>query len=240
MNINITVEKLINILKKNLATLLAVAFLCFGGGFAYVKLFVAPSYYANADFYIRDTAVTSSGTSDINRTRLLADTFLQMLNTDKFFGVVRDNLPADVAKRYSASQLHSSATFSVLNNTEIIRVKFTSLRQSDVVPVLNAVLNSIPGHIEAVYGEAKCSVVDEPLKVRVSSTKTSVVCSLATVIGVAIVFLLLLIKDILDVHIRTAAQLSERYGVPILGSVPEFNKIKTTKKEGANNGNSSK
>jgi capsular polysaccharide biosynthesis protein len=66
------------------------------------------------------------------------------------------------------------------------------------------------------------------------------VCSLATVIGVAIVFLLLLIKDILDVHIRTAAQLSERYGVPILGSVPEFNKIKTTKKEGANNGNSSK
>jgi capsular polysaccharide biosynthesis protein len=231
---------LIDILKKNLATLLAVAFLCFGGGFAYVKLFVDPSYYANADFYIKDTTATTSGTSDINRTRLLADTFLQMLNTDKFFGVVRENLPPEVAKRYTASQLHGSASFSVLNNTEIIRVKFTSLRQSDVVPVLNAILDSIPSHIENVYGEAKCSVVDEPTKVLVSSTKTSVVCALATIVGVAVVFFALILKDILDVHIRTASQLSERYGVPILGSVPEFNKIKTTKKEGANDGNSNK
>jgi capsular polysaccharide biosynthesis protein len=240
MNVNITVEKLMSILKKNLATLLAVAFLCFGGGFAYVKLFVDPSYYANADFYIKDTATVSSGTSDINRTRLLADTFLQMLNTDKFFSAVRENLPADVANRYTASQLHSGASFSVLNNTEIIRVRFTSLRKADVVPVLNAVLDSIPTHIENVYGQAKCSVVDEPAKVLVSSTKTSVVCALSMIVGVAAVFILLLVKDILDVHIRTASQLSERYGVPILGSVPEFNKIKTTKKEGANDGNSNK
>ncbi len=239
LEMNITFEKVTFTLKKNLAALIAVAILCFCGAFAVMKLFVPASYYTNASFYIKTSGkqTTTTTSSDINVTRLLADTFILILDTNNFFETVHENLPADVQKRYDVYSLRSATTFGSLDSTEIIRVSFESKHSDDVVTVTNTILSCVQPHITAVYGECQNNIVDSPSRANVSSTKTSVICVGASVAGVAAVFCFLLLRDVFDVHIRTAAKLSERYAVPILGTVPEFSTVKkNSKKEASDDG----
>ncbi len=238
---NITLEKLTRTVKKNLVILLAAAVLLFALAFAYVKLFTAPSYYTSAKFYIKDTAAMSTASpSDVNRTRLLAETFIQILDSENFFEIVKTNLPDELAEKYDAGALRLGASFGIKNETEVIEVTFTSLTKNDVEPVVHAILASVPTHLEIAYGECSCHIVDDPSGTRVSSTRTMIVCTAVTVVGVAILLLFFLIRDAMDVHIRSAADVASRYGIAILGTIPEFDTAKLKKKEGVNDGKTDK
>ncbi len=237
LQMNITLEKITHTIKKNLIILLAAAVLLFGCAFAYMKLFVAPNYYTSAKFYIKDTAaMTGTSPSDVNRTRLLAETFIQIFDSENFFEIVHSNLPADLAEKYTPGALRSGASFGIKNETEVIEVTFTSLTKEDVKPVVNAILASVPTHLEIAYGECSCHIVDDPSGTHVSSSRTMIVCTAVTVVGVVLLFFFFLVRDALDVHIRSAADIAERYGIPILGTIPEFDTTKLKKKEGAGDG----
>lgn len=238
---NITLEQVTRTIKKNLIILLAAAVLLFSLAFAYIKMFTAPNYYTSAKFYIKDTAVLSATSpSDVNRTRLLAETFIQILDSEDFFDIVRGNLSSELASKYSAAQLRSGSSFGIKNETEVIEVTFTSLTEEDVIPIVNAILVSVPAHLETAYGECSCHIVDNPSRTHVSSGRTMIVCSVVAVIGVIFLVLFLLIRDALDVHIRSAADIATRYGIPILGTIPEFDPAKLKKKEGVNDGKANK
>ncbi|MBR6755103.1 MAG: hypothetical protein IKM22_04160 [Clostridia bacterium] len=228
MKKKITIKKIKTILKKNLATLLATAFLCFGGAFAFMRLAVSPNYYTTADFLLVEKA---SKEIDATENRLLAETFVQILDTDRFFATVRKDLPADLIKKYSVQDLHGSASFSTVNGTEIIRLTFNLSQKSDVSIITNAIIKAVPTYISGIYGELECKTVEGPLSPEISTAKASVIGAIAAVAGFIVAFVSSLLKDILDVYVRTASQLAERYSVPILGSVPEFNRNK--KKGGA-------
>ena len=234
---NITLEKITHTIKKNLIILLAAAILLFGCAFGYMKLFTSPSYYTAAKFYIKDTAaMTGSSPSDVNRTRLLAETFIQILDSENFFEIVHGNLPKALADKYTPRALRSASSFGIKNETEVIEVTFTSLTKEDVEPVVNAILASVPAHLEIAYGECSCHIVDDPSDTHVSSSRTMIVCASVTAVGVVLLLLYLLVRDALDVHIRSAADIAERYGIPILGTIPEFDPAKMKKKEGAGDG----
>lgn len=234
---NITLEKITHTIKKNLIIMLAAAVLLFGCAFAYMKLFTAPSYYTSAKFYIKDTAaMTSTSPSDVNRTRLLAETFIQIFDSENFFEIVHGNLSPELAEKYSPRALRSASSFGIKNETEVIEVTFTSLTRADVEPVVNAILASIPKHLEIAYGECSCHIVDDPSDTHVSSSRTMIICTAFTAVGVVLLLFYFLIRDALDVHIRSAADIAERYGIPILGTIPEFDTTKLKKKEGAGDG----
>lgn len=238
---NITLEQITRTIKKNFVILLAAAVLLFALAFGYVKLFTAPSYYTSAKFYIKDSAIMSATSpSDVNRTRLLAETFIQILDSEDFFEIVKENLPEELSEKYSAAQLRSGSSFGIKNETEVIEVTFTSLSKNDVEPVVNAILVSVPTHLETAYGECSCHIVDDPSGTRVSSSRTLIVCSVVAIIGVVLLVLFFLIRDALDVHIRSAADIATRYGIPILGTIPEFDTAKLKKKEGVNDGKANK
>ncbi len=238
---NITLEKITHTIKKHFIVLIAAAVLFFGCAFAYMKFFVAPRYYTSAKFYIKDTVmINSTSPTDVNRTRLLAETFIQILDSDNFFEIVHEHLSEDLADKYTPGSLRSGASFVIMNETEVVNVTFTSLSESDVQPVVNAILASIPEHLAIAYGECSCHIVDDPSGTYVSSSRTLIVCSVVTFVGVIAILLVFLIRDALDVHIRSASDIVERYGVPVLGTIPEFDTAKLKKKEDAGDGKANK
>lgn len=234
----ISYENILKIIKKYFAVIIAVGLVFFGISFAYMKLMVAPTYYNTAKFYIRDTNTTTTTPQNVTTTRQLADTFVEILDTNSFFTVVHDKLAADpltkdIADKYSVGSLNSSSSFKVINETEIISVTFTSKNKDAVNPVLYATLNSLDEHLLVAYGDCSSHRVEFPAeKVAVSSTKTTTVCLIATLAGLIAAIAFFLIRDALDIHIKTVNDITERYNVSILGVVPEFD-ASVVKKSGS-------
>ncbi len=223
MKKKITLKKIKTILKKNIATLLATAFLCFGGTFAFMRLVVSPNYYTTADFLLLET---ENEGIDVAETRLFSESFIHVLDTDKFFVSVRQELPVNVMKKYSVKDLREAASFSLVEGTEIIRVTYNSSQKNDIHIIANTIVQTAPIYISEIYGDFDCKTIEGPLSPELATVETSVVGAIAALVGFIVAFVFALLKDILDVYVRTASQLSERYNVPILGSVPEFNKNK--------------
>lgn len=230
---NISIEKITRVIKKNILVILAFALLFFGGAFAYMKLLVAPRYYTTAKFYAKDTGVDTSTPQGISTTRAQADTFIVMLETDSFFKSVHEALPDDIKAKTSWHALKSGSSFSRVGQTEVIRLSFTSTDDSIVIPVTNAILSSIHPHLSVSFGDCSCYIVDSPSGISVSTNRTTIVCVIATITGAVLVVLFILIRDSLDTRIRSASVLAQRYNVPILGIVPEFDPAKLKKKEAA-------
>lgn len=235
---DISFESITKVIKKYLAVILAVGLVFFGISFAYMKLMVAPTYYNTAKFYIRDTNTTTTTPQNVTTTRQLADTFVEILDTNSFFTVVHDKLAADpltkdIADKYSVGSLNSSSSFKVINETEIISVTFTSKNKDAVNPVLYATLNSLDEHLLVAYGDCSSHKVEMPnASPNVSSSKTTTVCLIATLVGIIAALIFFLIRDALDIHIKTVNDITERYNVSILGVVPEFD-ASVVKKSGS-------
>ncbi|MBQ0109558.1 MAG: hypothetical protein KBS44_04705 [Clostridiales bacterium] len=235
---DISFESITKVIKKYLAVILAVGLVFFGISFAYMKLMVAPTYYNTAKFYIRDTNTTTTTPQNVTTTRQLADTFVEILDTNSFFTVVHDKLAADpltkdIADKYSVGALNSSSSFKVINETEIISVTFTSKNKDAVNPVLYATLNSLDEHLLVAYGDCSSHKVEMPnASPNVSSSKTTTVCLIATLVGIIAALIFFLIRDALDIHIKTVNDITERYNVSILGVVPEFD-ASVVKKSGS-------
>lgn len=220
---NITTEKVLTILRKHLVPIIAAALVFFAGAYGYMKLFVAPSYYAEAKFYIESS--TNKGTSgDVTTTRLLAETFVEILNTNSFFKTVLANLPDGVREQFTASSLKSACSFTIQNSTEVVLIRFTSANEKAVVPVITAILSSMQPHLDVAYGECSCHIVDVPENALVSSSMTKTVCAIALAGGAFAAFMFFMLKDMLDIHVRGADDIASKYNIPIIGTVPSFGK----------------
>ncbi len=233
---NLSFEKIFGIIKKNLLVIIAVALLFFGCAFAYMKLLVAPVYYTNAKITIEDTRIDTGTTQGINVQKAQTETFIVLLDSHSFFQRVHENLPDELKDKISADAIYSGTSFSRIGETEVIRVTFSSGNNDLVKPVTETIIRTVQDHLQSAFGACSCRVADPPYRNYVSSNKTTVVCIIATVLGALSVIVLLVVRDMLDVRIRTASDLAKRYNVPILGSVPEFDSSKMKKKEGPENG----
>lgn len=227
MKKKITLKKIKTVLKKNIATLLATAILCFGGAFAFMRLVVSPNYYTTADFLLLE-----SGEVDAAESRLFAETFINIFDTDRFFASVRKDLPANVLKKYSVQELREASSFALVDGTEIIRVTVNSSQKSDISIIINTIIKTAPTYASEIYGEFDLKTIEGPSLPELATAKTSVVGVVAAIVGFIVAFVSSLLKDILDVYVRNASQLAERYNVPILGSVPEFKRNKKKDKGG--------
>lgn len=232
----ITGERAYKVFKTHLLLILAVALICFGAAYGYLKFFVDPTYCADAKFYIE--SANKKGTSgDVTTTRLLAETFVEILNTNSFFKTVHSNLPDGLKEKYNSYSLMAGCEFSIRNSTEVILVRYTDEDQQAVIPVITAILSSLQPHLDVAYGECSSHIVDIPENPSVSSTRTKTVCLLAVIAGSVVAYCFFLLKDMLDIHVRTAEDLISRYNVPVIGTVPPFENPKTHKEVNENGKN---
>lgn len=218
----VTSEKVLKVLKTHIVPIIAVALLCFAAVFGYMKLCVAPTYYSNAKFYISRTENKNS--NEVTTTRLLAETFIEILNTNMFFEKVNSALPDGLKNEFTADKIKADSKFEIRNGTEIIQIEFGDKNKDAVIPVIEALLSQVQNHLLAAYGDCSFHIVDNPRDVSISSSKASLSAVIAFLAGALITFLIFLLKDIMDVHVRSAADISARYDVPVIGTVPTFSR----------------
>ncbi|MBR0231357.1 MAG: hypothetical protein IJQ53_03930 [Clostridia bacterium] len=238
----ISFEKIVRIVKKNALIIFASALVFFGLALAVMTFLVAPTYTVSARFYIYDPSQQggSQTVSDYNLQTRIVVTYAEMLKSDDFFEIVHRNLSEDVQKKITAAQIRSSTSISVVTNTEIISATFQNKNKELALPVMQTILSSVQEHISKASKHAgmETGFVETPTKdsVKVSGNRTRIVSIIAAVLGALAAIAFFYIRDALDVHIRGANDITEKYKLPVLGRIPSFDTNALRKKEAAGDG----
>ncbi|MCD7796444.1 MAG: hypothetical protein LUG95_02150 [Clostridiales bacterium] len=76
---------------------------------------------------------------------------------------------------------------------------------------------------QANSGLVSASVEDTALKATSSqSLGYTKKCAISFAVGAVVAAAYIILRDLIDVRIKTSEELTERYDIPVLGTIPEF------------------
>lgn len=198
--------------------------------------FLAYSYDANQELQdSTSSAQQASETSKMNYAMKMLDTYIEVFQTNQFNQSVADELNRIYNTDYSANTIKNSIVIEKVENTAMFLFTITTsdaelsyhIAQCLEVCVPEAMLSTNGGLVRA-------SVEDPPLKATsAESMNYPQKCLIGAIAGMFIAGLYAVLRDFLDVRIKGRDDLVERYNIPVLGSVPEFELSNVKQKKGA-------
>ena len=196
-----------------LITLLAVIL-----GFSYTNFFKTPMYKSYTTILLTKENDTNSITyNDINLNKNLVDTYSEIIRSRKVVGKVINNLNLD----YSIGQLQSRISVSSINDTEIIKITVIDEDSKKATDIANETASVFNAEVIKLYNIQNIGVVDKAEEAmspyNINNMKSLV---LALAIGLVISFGLVFIMFYFDNTIKSAEEIEEKLGLPVIGKVP--------------------
>lgn len=208
--------------KKFLIAIVAVV--CAAASLLGTWLLITPEYESKAMFYVNNYAqmVESNGSitsSDITASKNLVESYITILNTYASL----DEVIAEAGVRRSASQLEKMISASSVNSTEIFQVVVTSTDPEEALKIAQAITVVLPRRISTILEGTSAHVVDNPrLPTEPSSPSYSLNTVLGFLAGLLITLAAIVLNDVFDVTVRSEEDITRKYNLPILSSVPDM------------------
>ncbi|MBO4453150.1 MAG: hypothetical protein J5793_04380 [Clostridia bacterium] len=253
----ISLEKIYRIAKKKFIWIIIAAILFGVAAYIGVTYLTAPIYTISGQFYIYDPTKEELTSSTRNLQINAANTYVAILSANDFFDLVNAKIKADpesfitdkdgnalpedaaitadelVGSVYSGL-ISSGTSYSIITDTEVITVRFQSGNRKLVYPVMKAIMATVEEQIQTSYNEqTKMKYVEtpKPTSVGVSTSRRRTVTLIVAAVGAVLALLFFYVRDMLDIHIRGANTIVEKYRLPVLGRVPSFDPSLLAKKE---------
>lgn len=236
MNLDANVQKILTLLLKKWKPIILMALVGALLAGIYTANFTTLTYSSTVEFlaYAQDSrqdindstkvAQASSNTSKMNYAINMLDTYIEMFKTNKFNQAVADELNKKYNSSYSAADIKYSITITKVSNTAMFKITVTTNNADRSYQIAKQLEKSIPQKMQDTNnGVVNASIEDSAIKASASeSLGYPKKCLIGFAAGAALAIVFIILRDLLDVRIRTAEELSERYGIPVLGTIPEF------------------
>lgn len=218
---SISIVLILRIILKYILPILLATVIVAGGTFAVTKLFIKPKYRASAMVYVRANSQTgnTTTTSEMSVAKQLVTTYSIILETDSVLEEVYENL--DEAYKVSVGTIKSNLSEEAIENSEIFRINYVDTDPGRAEKIVNAVAEIAPQKIIEVVQTGAAQVV------QYASTPSSPISPHVmrnTAIGAVIAFVvtagIFVLISLLDTSIRTSEDLSDTFGITVLGTIP--------------------
>lgn len=228
-----SIRSIINLFRKNLIIIILVTILAGLGSYVYTKFFVNKVYACEVRFCINTIVKSNDGSTTLSEdksaltySQKLVDSCIQMLSTNTFFETVSQRING----KYSATRLKNMISYACLNSTEYFRVYIKGTSTADLKKIGDAIAEIAPINIESIKSNLDIVLVD-PARVTTNpiSPDTTRNVMIGTIAGFFIIVLILILKDYLDVRIKSTDEKLEKLGLPVLARIPDFTAIKKKK-----------
>ena len=236
MKKQIDLTALFNLYKQHIVWMLIVSILTGVGGYIYSKMFVDPLYTSTAKMYIIAQYDEEGRTSStiLTSSRRLLDTYKAiLLQGDDFLRELGESLPM----KMTTSQLRNCISLSSVQDTEIMQISVTTIDKNLSYEICKKFSDAAPGVLRNVAEAGHVKLFSQPTKPLSRSYPDNVgfaITGLAA--GFAIYCIGLFLFYVFDNSIKSADDVKDRLGMPVLGEVPSFDKKpKPSKKVGAAN-----
>ena len=204
-----------------------VAVVCAIATFLGTLFLVTPKYQSTAKFYVNNSSWSSLGevtlesisTGDISAARGLVKTYIVILNTRETLSDVIDY--AGVNLTYG--QLRGMVTAQAVNDTEVFEVVVTSPDPVEAEKIANAIGYILPNRIKDIVDGTSAKLVEAAVVATSPSSpsytkNTMIGCLLGLVLTAALIIL----RELLDITIRTEEDVSLSCSHPVLAAVPNM------------------
>lgn len=236
MNIDNNVQKYITILLKRWKLIILAALIGTLLAYFYTANFTTLTYSSSVEFlaFSQDTqqelsdsstiSQQASNTSKMNYAIKMLDTYIELFKTNEFNQAVANDINREYSTSYTASQIKNSLSFEIIENTAMFKVTVTTTDADMSYQIAKQLETSIPDKMDNTNnGLVDASVEDAALKATTSESLGYVKkCLIGFAAGAVLAALYIILRDILDIRIKNSDDLAERYGIPVLGSIPEF------------------
>lgn len=223
--IEIDLKRLLDALLDKAWLIAIVSVLCAVIAFVGTFFFITPQYQSAAMFYVNNsdisvgTATLSLEASDISASRGLVDTYIVILKTRETMLDVIDYAGLDL----TFEQINGMVAAEAVDETEVFRVTVTNADPMQAEQIANAIAYILPKRIATIIEGTSAKVVDAAVvAARPSSPSYTRNTMLGFLIGVVLSAALAVLKELMDITIRSEEDITRSCVHPVLASIPDM------------------
>ncbi len=213
-----TIKEMIDIVTKRLILIILCTIVGLGGSYVVNNYIIKPSYTASVQLYVNpDDTATSTNINELYYAQKVVTTYINFLQTKSFYRQVLEEsgLP------FSLKQLKDMTSIHSVNDTEIFEISVTSYDPKVAFRLVETMQNIVPELIMKIKSSAVISIVD-PVVVPTLPSGPNVILNTAFggMAGLVISIIVAFLIEVLDVKVKDQEELTEKYHLPILGTIP--------------------
>lgn len=199
-----------------------MAVLVGGATYTYFKITSIPEYKSTSRLYINTEAQQTS--TDVNTNAItgaanLLPTYIEVLQSKTFLDIVSD----DLDNKYSSSDIGDMISLEALTDTNIILISVKDEDAHTAYLVCSSIVNNAPNEISRVFGGGSTKLIEYPEEADDSEPMhTARNAIIGFVGGAAIAMVIIFLVNMFDTRVKSKEELVSKYGLPILGEVPNL------------------
>lgn len=226
MNEELNLKQIIEILLPKWAFILIGCIVLSMVSYLYSAYMIDPVYVSQGSLYITGTVDSIKNSkkqdtelSDLMISQELSRTYGQFLSSNTFFKQVAK----ESNTKFSYEQLKRMTRISNVENTGILQVSVSNTDPMMANKIANTILKCAPKEIERIVVAGSATIIEDADIPRSPSSpnipRNTVVGGVAgLILSVLIVFL----QNMFDKSIKSAEEIKDIFGLPVLGMVPEI------------------
>ncbi len=236
MNTEIDLQKMLKLVLKKWKL---VAIFCIIGAlivYVYSANFASQTYSSSVKFFVyavesqqelsdsTQSRNAASNTSKMNYAMQMMETYTEMFNTNEFSKKVAKELNDNYSTNYSYKDIKGALSITTKEDTAIMIMSVTTNDSGTAYQIAHQLEKTVPEVMETKNnGLLNASVEDAAIEASSPNGMGVVQKTLiGFVAGAVIAVAYIILRDLLDVRIKSSEGLTDRYNIPVLGTIPEF------------------
>ncbi|HOA31721.1 MAG TPA: Wzz/FepE/Etk N-terminal domain-containing protein [Clostridia bacterium] len=210
--INLLISKLVWIIAAMLTGILIM--------FYVASFVITPKYTSSIRLFVDVEDGSSLTKTQLDLSRSLVSTYIVLLESRDSLKVIASDLNTAAL---SAEDVEKYINMRAVNNTEVLEIEAVTPDPVLSAEICNSFAKNAPTIIENIVGNSRVSVIDTAVvPTKPSSPNVPMYTALGGLLGLILSCGVILLIDHLDNTVKGGEDLSQRYGLPVLGEVPGF------------------
>ena len=171
-----------------------------------------------------------SNTSKMNYVQNMMNTYIEIMSTNQFYQTVADDLNKQYGSGYSAGTIRGAMSIESVEKTAMFKVTVTTDSSDLSYNIARQLETTIPRYMKSKNdGLVKASVEDPAIKAgSAGSMGYPKKCAIGGIAGMLLAGAYVVLRTLFDVRVRSSDELTDKYNIPVLGSIPSFETRTTT------------
>lgn len=202
-----------------------LAVLVGGATYTYFKISATPQYKSTAKLYINTEGQQTStdvSTSAITGAINLLPSYIEVLQSKTFLDKVSD----DLDNKYTYDKIVGMLSLEAVTDTNIVSINVKHSDSHVAYLVCSSIVNNAPSEMARVFGGGSTKLTEYPEEAdEPEALHTMRNAVIGMIVGAIIAMVIIFLVNMFDTRVKSKDELIARYGIPILGEIPNLDVI---------------
>lgn len=218
--VQIDLSELLKLLKKNIKSIIILALLGVTIAVFITTFFIDKKYASQGSILLKAEVVDGSiDSSQLNANNMMVNNYIELLQGNTIQNKVADNL------NISSGEVNAALTVTNTAETQIIEIHATTTNPELSKNIVEETITVFTALVQEKLNVTNLTIVDQP-EINTSPISPNMTKNIlfGGIIGIIISLAYILLTYLLDTKIKSGEQAEQILGVPLLGTIPYFDK----------------